>query len=389
MHFMGLDQRHGYQKRLVGDITGCYPGGPSTEFGPALDGSIGVGMSLLRTAGVRDTPVLRYDEAVTRGCEDFLAARSSDRRSQPLFMTVGLFGPHNPYCCPQDLYDYACEQMKAHGDRPLPLEPDTHPCWLRNPLSYTAYRSATAEQVRRVRAAYAGAIGVIDRHLGRVIKAAESLPGETIIIYTSDHGEAAGDREMFIKCTFYDNAEKVPMLWMRLGDRGGEGHDAKGARVDANVSLMDLPSTLAEITGAPCPPRQQGASINSLLQEPRLGEQQSWKERPVFADLSIHYQGETMTPPMRMIRKGRYKLNIFHSYPVPQLFDMEADPHETRDLALDPAYASLIPELRDAAIEGWDPIMLAEDAITKDEDLTYMRQWGADIGMGPLDLWDQ
>lgn len=386
MHFNGPDQRHGYEKRLVGDITRSYAGGPHTPFPGELQRSNQGGMVIIETAGVRDTPLLRYDEAVTEGCEQFLSDRAKSNEDRPLFMTVGWYGPHNPYCGPQDLYDAALEKMKECGDEPIPLEEGVHP-WATKCNAIDKYRDVTPEQMRNARAGYAAAVGVIDRRLGRVIEAAKSLPGETIVIYTSDHGEAAGDRGMWTKGTFYENSSHVPMLWMQLNKDTVTQPVPAGAEVKATMSLIDLPSTLADVAGAPALPRQDGESIKPLLDNPSAQDDTHWQERPILADFMLQFAGTTMMPPMRMVRKGKYKYNYFDTYDRPQLFDIEADPTESNDLATDPAYADLIAEMRALAFDGWNPDDIQADALKRDEDMMYMARWGREVGMGPGDTW--
>jgi choline-sulfatase len=388
MHFNGPDQRHGYQKRLLGDISRCYAGGPHTDYPGELKGSNSNGMSLLRTAGVRDTPVLRFDHEVTTACESFLADRAKSDETRPLFLTVGWYGPHNPYCCPQDLYDAAEAAMEACGDRPLPLPEDAHP-WARNSNAYLPYREATEEQRKRARTGYAGAVGVTDRLLGRVLKAAESLPGETIVVYTSDHGEAAGDREMFTKGTFYENSAHVPMLWMQLKKGAATQPVPSGTTISANMSLLDLPSTFADIAGAPVPPRQDGRSVKPLLDTPDTQTDPAWQQRPVLADFMLQFGGKKLMPPMRMVRRGRYKFNYFHTYDRPQLFDIEADPTESHDLAAAPEHTELIAELKDIALADWDPEAVQADALKADEDMLYMARWGREVGMGKMEAWGE
>ena len=380
MHFNGPDQRHGFEKRLVGDITRCYAGGPAVDFGDLRGSNVG-GMTLLETAGPGDSTLLRYDEAVTRECERFLSERSAARSKRPLFLTVGWYGPHNPYRCPRDLFDGAAASMDHYGDSPIPLTEGSHP-WVNDTRARRPYLSATPEQVRAGRAGYAGAIGVIDQLLGRVLTAAQSLPGETIVIYTSDHGEAAGDRGMWTKVSFYDNSARVPCIWTKLGTGQGTVKVPPGVTVDANVSLLDLPSTFADIVNAPPLPAQDGHSIVPLLEDPKRQSEAEWRERPVFADLEL-----LMDPPMRMVRKGRYKLNYYHTYERPQLFDLETDPSEACDQASDPSYADTVAELTSLALDGWDPEAIWREAHAKDENLKYMTRWGREVGRGPDEIW--
>jgi arylsulfatase A-like enzyme len=94
-------------------------------------------------------------------------------------------------------------------------------------------------------------------------------------------------------------------------------------------------------------------------------------------------------PPMRMVRRGRYKLNYYHTYDRPQLFDLEADPAECHDLATDPKHAVLVAELVKTALAKWDPDAVQADAHKADEDMLYMARWGREVGMGKLEAWGE
>ncbi|MCC2685428.1 MAG: arylsulfatase, partial [Paenibacillaceae bacterium] len=217
MHFKGPDQRHGYETRLVGDITPTYNGGPTTPYGP-LKGSAAQGMKSLECAGPGDSPVLRYDEAVTAACETFLAERSRSQaeasqtpqaatnQQRPLFLTVGWYGPHPTFICPPDLYEQAESALGGEEGIPKDDEP-LHP-WVKDWFRRLNIDSATKEQIAIVRASYAGLINRLDQLIGRVLEAAKSLAGETYIVYLSDHGEMAGDHGMFWKQSFYEGSSR-------------------------------------------------------------------------------------------------------------------------------------------------------------------------------------
>jgi choline-sulfatase len=420
MHFKGPDQRHGYETRLVGDITPTYNGGPTTPYGP-LKGSAAQGMKSLECAGPGDSPVLRYDEAVTAACESFLAERSrfldaapqteasqteasqteaaqanapqsqaTPNPQRPLFLTVGWYGPHPTFICPPDLYEQAATAMNGEEGIPKDEEP-LHP-WVKDWFRRLNIDSATKEQIAVVRASYAGLINRLDQLVGRVVEAAKSLPGETYIVYLSDHGEMAGDHGMFWKQSFYEGSSRVPLIWCHMTpSTPSEGETATrvespiaaGITVDVPVSLVDLAPTLVSLAGAPSMPGQDGRDLTPLLRGGISTEdQKAWEERPVFCEL-LGGNGS----PRRMVRWKQYKLNYYDDFP-PQLFDLRSDPYEQRDLLAQEEYGELIRELTEMLFAHWDPEQIKQTFYEKNPDLKYLARWGQTVGFGRMDMWD-
>ena len=104
MHFVGNDQRHGYEKRLVGDITPCFIGGDNEAFiYGGFKRSSGQNLISIKKSGAGHSAVLDYDEDVTKEACRYLTERTDGR---PLFMTVGFYGPHCPYIAPEELFRY-------------------------------------------------------------------------------------------------------------------------------------------------------------------------------------------------------------------------------------------------------------------------------------------
>ena len=113
MHFVGWDQRHGYEKRLVGDITPCFIGGDNEReiYGDYMRSS-GQNLVSIRKSGAGHSAVLDYDESVTNAAIDEIKTRKDPR---PLFMTIGFYGPHCPYIAPKDIYDYYYDILPPMG----------------------------------------------------------------------------------------------------------------------------------------------------------------------------------------------------------------------------------------------------------------------------------
>jgi choline-sulfatase len=387
MHFVGADQRHGFQQRLVGDITHCYAGGPRTDYGE-LKGASGQGLKSIHTAGPGSSPVLDYDEQVVSACEAFLAeqahARSDPSVPSPLFLTVGLYGPHHPYVCPPTYYDQARKAMEQQ-DALLPADVDPLHPWFAQWAERLRVREISAEQLQVARACYAGLISLTDTYVGRIIKAAEQLPGDTWIVYASDHGDMAGDRGMFWKRNMLEGAVRVPMLWYPLRQEQSAAKLGRGITVDAPVSLLDLAPTFVGITEGPALPQQDGSDLSRLLDGTEAAEFDKWKLRPLFMELANPQDGI-----IRSVIRDKMKLIYFAGYDCHLLFDLARDPQETTNLWSSPDYEAIREELLQLILgDEWEPSAIQARIHSSEANHRYLTAWGKQVGMGTSDLWEQ
>jgi choline-sulfatase len=152
----------------------------------------------------------------------------------------------------------------------------------------------------------------------------------------------AGEHGMWRKSNFYEHSARVPLVM------SWPGQLPAGRRVGAPVSLVDLVAALVEVAGAPRVGSLDGDSLLPLAR----GDGAGWKDE-AFVELLAH----GVARPMAMLRRGRYKLNYSLDDP-PELYDLEADPGELRDLAAVPDYREVVEELRARLLAGWDPIDL-------------------------------
>jgi choline-sulfatase len=325
--------------------------------------------------------VLHYDEAVVGGCEEFLRNRKSLADQKPLFLTVGLYGPHSPYVCPPDLFEETWAAMEE-SDNPIPRDREPLHPWVADWFRKVKVDAMTEHQWKVARASYGGLVGRLDRLIGRILAASRSLPGDTKIVYVSDHGDMAGDRGMFWKKSFFQGAVKVPMIWYPLNQSSGAQPWAKGRTIYTPVSLVDMAPTLVSLSNAPQLPHGNGDDLTPFLTRQEEPDQSFWKDRPVFSELIIDGS------PTRMIRKGRYKLVYYHDYEGRHLFDLQSDPNEQINLAGRKEYAELQASLLQELMNNWDPAHILRSAQAKAADLKYWGEWCGKVGMGPLDLWD-
>lgn len=266
---------------------------------------------------------------IARHSKDFLESRS---KSCPYFAVISFTGPHTPYDPPEP---YA--SMYRAEDQALP---DTD-IQVNNTLPDPFRRAAMDSQggkffaplrvsdrgddhAREVLAAIRASIRFIDDAIADIMSKVDLE--NTVVFFLSDHGDYGGNRGFLGKIPWipFDDLAKVPFFAV--------GADVQsGMRIKAPVQSFDYVSTALEYAGI-APPVDDMDSI-SLLPVLRGGTPDS--NRPVFC---------ATTEGWPMIRRGRFK-DIWHSgYDVHALFDLEADPKESVNLAEEPAYASLIAE---------------------------------------------
>jgi choline-sulfatase len=375
MHFCGPDQRHGFQQRYVGDLNAHMAGGPSAMGEGPMRAAANNAAGAAAHCGTGECPGLRFDEHVTQACEHVLTQRSTQK---PLFLTAGFFFPHHPFFVPESYYEAALARLPADDAPRPPLEPGQGHPFDERQRPFVTVPDLTPQKRRHLRALYAAMITWLDERIGRVLEAAARLPGETLVLYSSDHGEFACDYDRIGKLAFHEPAIHVPLIGARFRD--GEALGPRGQTVSVPVSLVDVAPTFVEASGAPPPPLLDGDSLLELLDDGSRAREPRWRERAVFSELCIRH-GKLDYPPSRMVRRGRHKLHFHHGMP-PRLFDLAEDPLERNDLAANKAFASLRGELEALIHDGWDPERIARDAASRSGDMAYLRQWGA-LGLGP------
>jgi choline-sulfatase len=332
MHFVGPDQLHGYEERLTTDV---YP----ASFDWTPDWTLPADARLpwyhnvesLLMAGVRESAMQTdYDDEVCFHAVRKLRELARGGDGRPFFLTVSFTNPHDPWEVRSrhwDLYEGVDVGRPATGRATDPLsERLRQTCGLDD-------RPLTPEEERRARRAYLAAVSYADERIGEVLVALENcgLAGDTIVVFTADHGELLGEHGLWYKMSFFDPSARVPLIVRIPGGVPG--------RVAAPVSHLDLAPTLAALTGA----ELGGGELHgtSLVPVMEGGERQG--------DVVAEYLAEGVTEPAVMIRRGRHK--YIHCGDDPdQLFDLAADPHELGTVA----DAETSAALRDACEARWD-----------------------------------
>lgn len=338
MHFVGPDQRHGFARRLVGDFTAANLGMTNANCGQTWAGTTGQHRNVIKRSGPGHSGVMEYDRAVTGAACDFIRTAQENR---PWFMTVGWYGPHCTYCCPRTLFDKYMDLLPL-PDCPEDFKANCHPAVRNWMLKRDVLAAVDTDAIRRARAAYYGLVELLDQHVGAILKTLSDcgLTEQTLVVYSSDHGDCLGHNGLWWKSNFYEGSVRVPCLFAK------PGFVQSGKELTVPSSLLDLTPTLIEIAGAnplPCP---DGISLSNPLQ--------GGPENPDRAVLSMlgDIKGDH---PSAMIRRGAWKLVDHAAYALPQLFNLEMDPDEQLDLGADAHYADIRDSLFMALRQRWDP----------------------------------
>jgi choline-sulfatase len=206
--------------------------------------------------------------------------------------------------------------------------------------------------IRNAREVYFALITEFDEYLGKIVDQLDAcgLAENTAVFYFSDHGEMAGEHGLWAKVTLLESSVRTPLVvrW--------PGRVRAGTRIGTPVSLVDLYPTFLGLAGTALPPPLyvNGHSLLPLLR----GEPEKFEGQYVFGE----FEGEGWNHPRCFIREGRYKY-VYNHTADSRLYDLEADPHEMRDLSGAPEHAAAAARLRDTVFAFWDPRKIEERVI--------------------------
>jgi arylsulfatase A-like enzyme len=317
----------------------------------------------------------------TTWCSEAAIDFINEDRDGPWMLNINVFDPHPPFDPPQeylDKYDPAAmppplfqpsdiehqkrmsaldQQMKAAIDPTtasptlnVESETDDHQSSIINNQSGgdSRFRAPTDFDAAMIKACYYAMIELVDDQLARIIEAlkAADLYDNTLIIFTSDHGEMLGDHGLAYKgCRFFEGLIHVPMVisWPAVIQ--------PQAPTDALVELVDLAPTLLDAAGLPPGERMQGKSLMPLL----TGTAESVKAR-VICEYNDALAGVGMDDHTHgiMVFDGRYKICVYQGHPdCGEIYDLQTDPGEFDNLWGRPEHAVLQAQLTAAALDTY------------------------------------
>jgi len=322
MHFGGALQFGGFDERTYGDLTGQsgHQAEPPTQYSHPPDYR-----RLLSEVGTTAIPESLLQE--TRTVEESVATlreHQHESPDRPWFLCASFSRPHWPRTAPRRFVDrYWPDNVPEPavsggdtGDHPL-----VEACAQR-----TASREVSHADMMRARAGYFAAVEFIDEVIGDFLLRLDNsgLLDNTIIIYTSDHGELAGEHGLWEKRTWHEAATRVPFFVQLPSHRE---RNATPETLRTPVSLLDLYPTLCNLVNVEPPSDLDGRDLSDTV---RNGAEPG--PRPVVVDCFGMFGNDNLH--YRMIRDGRYKYIGFRDAPE-LLFDLEEDPLETENRAAD------------------------------------------------------
>ena len=384
MHAIGPDQLHGYARREIGDhITDWYGGHPYSL--GVLDKAQRPFKESLVNSGPGQTSYELVDQEVTRrtlleleAIADARRGGNSKSKPKPFALSLGYMLPHQPYVANPELFAYYDGKVGAPTlARPDEGE-DTYLAWWRQ---QTGLNEVTVEDEIRARTAYYALVETIDSEIGKVINKLEQLglSENTLIIYTSDHGDQLGQRGLWWKQTFYEESAKVPLI-MKWADQ-----IPAGERREQLVNLVDLSSAIVEAGGGPELPNADGKSLLGLAK----GKQAYW-DNETFSEYCtdglLAWSGGRVLQ-SRMIRSGKWKFNYYHGCPH-QLFDLETDPDEMNNLIDDPIHQETANQLKSKLLHNWDPDQINETIQAGNKDKAILKAWAQSVKPADSYRWE-
>ena len=309
---------------------------------------------------VRDPAGVSAELHQTTWCAEKTIEFMAANRSRPWFASVNIYDPHPPFNPPaayRELFDR--EDVKPPIFQPSdlvqqqklaaldfqstardPAELDIKSPILPQPPTrqYIEAETEGARDALTLIAAYYAMIKLIDDQVGRILAALdESGQREnTIVIFTSDHGETLGDHGLILKgCRFYEGLVRVPLIW------SWPGVFKAGVRSPALVELTDIAPTLLDICGLPIPNYMTGRTLLPILSGRQTPETHRDYVRCEYIS-AIDLPDESVAT---MYFDGRYKLVCYHNHALGELYDLDADPSELADLWDDATHQMLKGEL--------------------------------------------
>jgi len=352
LHFRLAGEDHGFSEEIIpmhiyqgkGDLLGLI----RDDMPPR-----GNSKKMIAMAGPGESTYTFYDKDICSRAQVWLREEAVKQADKPWVLFVSFVAPHFPLTAPPEHYyrywnrELPMPKLYAREERPR------HPYvvdYSRN-FNYDDYFESP-QDVKKALSGYFGLVSYLDENIGKILGALRDagLAEDTVVMYTSDHGDNLGARGLWGKSTMYEEIAGVPLIL------AGPGVPA-GRRVATPVSHVDAFPTILEIAGEKMPSGFPGFSLLKISEGYK-------PDRTVLSE----YHGMGSTTGAFAVRVGKWKYVHYAKY-APQLFDLESDPDETRDLAADPAYAAALEECRARLYAICDPVEVDRRARVRQAEL--------------------
>jgi uncharacterized sulfatase len=283
-----------------------------------------------------------YDTWIAERTNAMLEQYQQDGDS--FFLWASFFDPHPKYLVPEP-WDTMYDPAKVTLPRVHPGEHDSNPphfqmSQLDNP-DFSAYKESgynlqgifshvhTEEKLRKDIAVYYGMISLMDKYIGKIIDKLDELglADNTIVVFTSDHGHFIGQHGLIAKGPYhYEDMIKVPMI-VRFS-----GRVPAGVVSESLQSLVDYAPTFLSLAGIPVPRKMTGLDQSQVW----LGGQGEVRDHVICENRT-----ETTTLHLKTFVDSRYKITFYYNQTYGELFDLQEDPGEVRNVWDDPQYSGV------------------------------------------------
>lgn len=403
MHFVGPDQLHGFEERLTTDV---YP----ADFGwtPNWDEEAKGGrnplffetfVSVAEADWVHSSMQLDFDEDVAHrtkrklremGRKRIKREHSGGGDDRPFFIHASFTQPHDPYSGPKQYWDqYEGIEIDMPSVSFIPREDrDTHSKRVYDCMDAGDY-DMTKERIIKARRAYYSMMSYIDSKVGEFLSTLEeeNLMDDTMIIFTADHGDMQGERGMWFKETYHEDATRVPLFFSAtpaMCKKFGLGSMVPGIRTQ-NVSLVDLMPTLVHLASLESDWRD---CIPTPLDGQSLVPSICWGDDCASVQkchtIYCEYTAEMIPGGWFMVKQD--DLKFIYSEHEPLLFDLKQDPKEMVNVAGQAAYKDRLSELMKLAKARWPNIASLAQHITRSQ--RNRRMIHASLMKGKRKYWD-
>ena len=280
------------------------------------------------------------------------------QRDCPWLLSVNIYDPHPPFIPPQTYLDkFNPEELPG----PYFKESDLAQQALLSGVDFQGEVKSPAERNGKlIQAKYYAMIALIDDQFARILDVLDQTGQRenTVIIFTSDHGESLGDHGLLEKgCRFYEGLVRVPLIF------SWPGKLAANLRSDALVELLDKTATILDLAGVAQPDYMQGKSLLPILtDESSPDEHRDFVRCEYFDALDPYFTGGDGTF-ATMYRDRRHKLSVYHGHNTGELYALDVDPWEFNNLWDDPGSQEL---KRDLLHQSFDAhVLLTTDVGSK------------------------
>jgi uncharacterized sulfatase len=315
------------------------------------DGSLAPPLGENAGVGLRDDMCWKLPEehhyTAWTGQRTIAAIEQAHADGTPFFIWSSYHDPHPPYAVPEpwfSMYDPGDMEIGEFVEGEMDDMPPPHRMTRQPPgetdfesynadgltnHGYHSHRGMSPTQLREAQAVYYGMISFMDAWIGKTLDALDrlGLTEQTLIVFTSDHGHYLGQHGLTAKGPFhYEDGIRVPLL------AAWPGRLPAGRTSDAVQSLVDLPATFAAAATGSVPAWMQGLDQLPAWSRPQPGSARD------HAIVENHHQSGPEVH-LRTLVTQSHKLTIYRGRDWGELFDLEADPGELRNLYHDPAAA--------------------------------------------------